>query len=139
MRQLYTATVAPVMDYASPVWYLAVSSKTLSVLNRAQRVAAQAVVGGFRTLGLDVAVLEAGIPSLQQRLYEQTLGFWIAIQILDASHIHANLAKTKPIKRFNSPLRKAAALFKELDANRAGKYPCHRVWTMEPRSPFSHT
>lgn len=64
MRQLYTATVAPVMDYASPVWYLAVSNKTLSVLHRAQRVAAQAIVGGFRTLGLDVAVLEAGISSL---------------------------------------------------------------------------
>ncbi|KAG9801086.1 hypothetical protein KCU95_g30, partial [Aureobasidium melanogenum] len=123
MRQLYTATVAPVMDYASPVWYLAVSHKTLSVLHRAQRVAAQAIVGGFRTLGLDVAVLEAGIPSLQQRLYEQTLRFWISIQKLEASHIHAKLAKTKPIKRFNSPLRKAAALFKEFNANRAEKIP----------------
>jgi ribonuclease HI len=35
MRHLYAATVAPVMDYASPVWYLAVSDKTLSVLHRA--------------------------------------------------------------------------------------------------------
>ena len=64
MRQLYTATVAPVMDYASPVWYLAVSNKTMAVLHRAQRVAAQAIVGGFRTLGLNVIVLKAGIPSL---------------------------------------------------------------------------
>ncbi|CAD0055397.1 unnamed protein product [Aureobasidium pullulans] len=99
MRQLFTATVAPVMDYASPIWYLAVSDKTLAVLHRAQRVAAQAIVGGFRTLGLDVAVLEAGIPSLRQRLHEQTLRFWISIQKLEASHIHAKLAKTKPIKR----------------------------------------
>jgi hypothetical protein len=75
MQQLYTATVAPVKDYASSVWYLAVSNKTLSVLNRAQRVAAQAIIGGFRTLGLDVAVLEAGILSLQQRLHEQTFRF----------------------------------------------------------------
>jgi hypothetical protein len=45
------------------------------VLNRAQRVAAQAIIGGFRTLGLDVAVLEAGILSLQQRLHEQTFRF----------------------------------------------------------------
>jgi len=35
MRQLYIATVAPVMDYASPVWYLAVSNRTLLVLHRA--------------------------------------------------------------------------------------------------------
>ncbi|KAH0182327.1 hypothetical protein KCV03_g10365, partial [Aureobasidium melanogenum] len=121
MRQLYTATVAPVMDYASPVWYLAVSNKTLSVLHRAQRVAAQAIVGGFRTLGLDVAVLEAGISSLQQRLHEQTLRFWISIQRLEDSHIHAKLAKTKPIRRFNSPLRKAAGLFEGLNAHRAEK------------------
>jgi hypothetical protein len=52
------------MDYALPVWYLALSSKTLSVLNRAQRVVVQAIVGGFRTLGLDGVVLEAGIPSM---------------------------------------------------------------------------
>jgi ribonuclease HI len=123
MRQLYTATVAPVMDYASPVWYLAVSDKTLAILHRAQRVAAQAIVGGFRTMGLDVAVLEAGIPSLQQRLHEQTLRFWISIQKLEVSHIHAKLAKTKPIRRFNSPLRKAAGLFRELNANRAEKIP----------------
>ena len=135
MRQLYTATVAPVMDYALPVWYLAVSNKTLSVLHRAQRVAAQAIVGGFRTLGLDVAVLEAGIPSLQQRLHEQTLRFWISIQKLETSHIHAKLAKTKPIKRFNSPLRKAAGLFKELNANRAKKIS---AVGSEPWSPKAH-
>jgi ribonuclease HI len=135
MRQLYTATVAPVMDYASPVWYLAVSNKTLSVLHRAQRVAAQAIVGGFRTLGLDVAVLEAGISSLQQRLHEQTLRFWISIQKLEDSHIHAKLAKTKPIRRFISPLRKAAALFKELNANRAEKIPNIGC---EPWSPKAH-
>ena len=74
-------------------------------------------------MGLDVAVLEAGISSLQQRLHEQTLRFWISIQKLEDSHIHAKLAKTKPIRRFISPLRKAAALFKELNANRAKKIP----------------
>jgi hypothetical protein len=118
MRQLYTATVASVINFASPVWSLAVPRQTQSVLNRPQRVAAQAIVGGFRTLGLDVAVLEAGIPSLQQRLHEQTLRSWLATQKLDASHIFAKLAKTKPIKRLNSPPRRAAALCKALDANR---------------------
>lgn len=40
MRQLFLATVAPTMDYASPIWYLAVSDKTLTTLERAQRIAA---------------------------------------------------------------------------------------------------
>jgi hypothetical protein len=52
MRQLFSATVAPVMDHASPIWYLAISDKTLAKLERAQRVAAQAIIGGFRTMGL---------------------------------------------------------------------------------------
>jgi hypothetical protein len=60
---------------------------------------------------------------LQQRLYAQTLRFWISIQKLEDSHICAKLAKTKPIRRFNSPLRKAAGLFREFNANRAKKIP----------------
>ena len=54
---------------------------------------------------------------------------------MEASHIHAKLAKTKPIKRFNSPLRKAAGLFKELNANRAEKIP---AVGSEPWSPKAH-
>lgn len=93
MRQLFSATAAPTMDYASPIWYLVASDKTLTTLERAQRVAAQAIVGGFRTMGLTVAVIEAGIPTLRQRLHEQTLRFWIGIHKLDKSHIHYKLAK----------------------------------------------
>ena len=123
MRQLFSATVAPVMDYGSPIWYLVASGKVLSMFKRAQRVAAQAIVGGFRTMGLNVAVLEAGIPSLQRRLLEQTLRFYIGIHKLDSSHLHARLAKTKYTKRFTSPLRKAAAMFKDIKAGRAEKIP----------------
>lgn len=75
MRQLLSATVAPTMDYASHVWYLAVPDIRLSMLERAQRIAAQAIVGGFRTMGLSVAVIEAGIATLRQRLHDQTLRF----------------------------------------------------------------
>lgn len=64
MRQLFPATIAPVMDYASPIWYPAVSDKVLVTLERAQRVAAQATIGGLRTMGLNAAVIEAGIPAL---------------------------------------------------------------------------
>ena len=117
------ATVAPVMDYASPVWYLAVSDKTLKMLERAQRAAAQAIVGGFKTMGVNVAVMEAGIATTRQRLHEQTLRFWIGIHKLDDSHIHHKLAKYKGTRRFLSPLRKAARLFKSIKAHQADKIP----------------
>jgi ribonuclease HI len=123
MRQLFSATVAPIMDYGSPIWHLVVSSKVLSILNRAQRVAAQAITGGFRTMAINVAVIEAGIPSMQKRLLEQSLRFYIGIHKLDSSHIHAKLAKSKHKRRFASPLRKAAVMFKEIEATRAEKIP----------------
>lgn len=105
MRQLFLATAAPVMDYASPTWYLAVSNKTLIKLEKAQRVTAQAIIGGFGTMGVNAAVTEAGITNLRQRLHEQTLRFWMGIHKVDDSHIHHKLAKYKGKKRFPSPLR----------------------------------
>ena len=123
MRQLFLATVAPVINYASPIWYLAVSDKTLATLERAQRVAAQAIVGGFKTMGLNAAVMEAGIATTRERLHEQTLRFWIGIHKLDNSHIHHKLAKYKGKRRFQSPLRKAAVLFKNIKAYQADKIP----------------
>jgi ribonuclease HI len=135
MRQFFSATVAPVMDYASPIWYLAVSDKTLATLERAQRVAAQAIIGGFRTMGLNAAVMEAGIVTTRQRLHEQILRFWIGIHKLDESHIHHKLAKYKGKKRFISPLRKAAILFKSIKARQTDKIPtvgCE-PWVPKPR------
>lgn len=123
MRQLFSATVAPIMDYGSPIWYLVVSDKVLSTLNRTQRVAAQAITGGFRTMGTNFAVIEAGISSLQKRLLEQSLRFYIGIHKLDSSHIHAKLAKSKHKRRFTPPLRKAAVMFKKIGATRAEKIP----------------
>jgi hypothetical protein len=74
-------------------------------------------------MGLNAAVMEAGIPTLRQRLHEQTLRFWMGIHKLDDSHIHHKLAKYKGKKRFSSPLRKAAVLFRNLKACQADKIP----------------
>lgn len=52
MRQLFSTTVAPVADYASPIWYLVVPESTLRLLEQAQRVRAQAIISSFRTVAL---------------------------------------------------------------------------------------
>ena len=135
VRQLFQATVAPVMDYASPVWYLASPNKTLKLMERAQRVAAQAIIGGFRTMAMAVAEVEAGIPSIRQRLHDQTLRFWISIHKLNRSHPHSKLAKTKGTRRFLSPLGKAAMMFRSIRAERAAPLPvvgCE-PWCPKPR------
>lgn len=74
-------------------------------------------------MGLNAAVMEAGIATARQRLHEQTLRFWIGIHKLDDSHIHYKLAKYKGKRRFSSPLRKAATLFKNIKAHQADKIP----------------
>ena len=47
-RQLFTATVAPVMDYASSVWMHACGEKALSWLNSPQKTGTLAITGAFR-------------------------------------------------------------------------------------------
>lgn len=49
-RQLFTATVAPTVDYASNVWMHACKDKLVRPINRVQRIGAQAIVGTFLTV-----------------------------------------------------------------------------------------
>jgi ribonuclease HI len=67
--------------------------------------------------------MEAGIPTLRQRLHKQTLKFWIDIHKLDKSHVHFKLAKYKGKRRSPSPLRTAAVLFRDIKAEQADKIP----------------
>lgn len=60
-RQLFNATVAPVMDYASNVWMHAAKESSITLLNRAQRTGAQAIIGAFKTTAVAIAEAEAHI------------------------------------------------------------------------------
>lgn len=84
-------------------------------------------------MALSVATLEAGIPTIRQRLHTQTLRFWICIDKLDNSHIHAKLARTEYRKSFSSPLRKAARLLRKLQAKQAAKIPAAGYDPLSPR------
>lgn len=46
-RHLFVSTVAPVVDYASPIWAPGASTSALRRLNNVQRIGAQAIIGGF--------------------------------------------------------------------------------------------
>ena len=60
-RQLFTAPVALMMDYACNVWIHACGSKEMALLRKAQRIGAQAITGAFRTVATAVAKAEAGL------------------------------------------------------------------------------
>ncbi|XP_044718712.1 endonuclease-reverse transcriptase domain-containing protein [Hirsutella rhossiliensis] len=62
-RQLFTATVAPTMDYAS-----------------------NAITGGFRTVATAVAEAEASVQSFRERHAQAASRFWIRTQTLPRTH-----------------------------------------------------
>jgi hypothetical protein len=66
-RQLFTATVAPVVDYAFNVWMHECRYKAPIPINRVQRIGAQAVVGTFMTVATRVAEAEAHILTVEDR------------------------------------------------------------------------
>ena len=108
-RQLFTATVAPTLDYASSVWKHACNQTATKGLNSAQRVGAQAVVAAFRTVALSVLEAEASIASIATRHYENAIKLWINIQTLSITH-PLNKLNTKVFQRFKSALQKIAAM-----------------------------
>ena len=60
-RQLFGATVAPVVDYASPIWMHARGTKETAAMEKVQRIGAQAVVGAFKIISRIIAESEASL------------------------------------------------------------------------------
>ncbi|KJZ70097.1 hypothetical protein HIM_10500 [Hirsutella minnesotensis 3608] len=116
-RQLFTATVAPTMDYASNVWSHACKAKEATWIERAQRVGAQAITGGFRTVATAVAEAEASVQSFRERHAQAASRFWIRTQTLPRTHPLTSL-KLKLNRRYASPMQKLASAMERLDTKR---------------------
>ncbi|KAJ5300215.1 hypothetical protein N7508_007458 [Penicillium antarcticum] len=96
-RQLFSSTVAPVVDYASNVWMHAFKSQNMGPINRVQRVGAQAMVGTFLTVATSVAEAEAHIATAQHRFWRRAVKMW--------TDLHT-LRKTNPLRRNTDRIRK---------------------------------
>jgi exonuclease III len=109
-RQLFTATVAPVIDYASPIWSFSISTRTAKTISQIQRIGTQAIIGAFRTVALDRAEIEAGIQPTWLRHKDQRIKFWAKSHTLPTDNpMHLRIRKIDiHNKRFRSPLQKIA-------------------------------
>lgn len=58
---MFVSTIAPVVDYASPIWAPGATISALRILDNVQRIGAQAVIGGFSTVARCVAESIAGV------------------------------------------------------------------------------
>ncbi|PWI64620.1 hypothetical protein PCL_09477 [Purpureocillium lilacinum] len=102
-RQLFKATVALAMDYASNVWMHARRVEDTRWLNKAQRIGAQAITGGFRTVATAVSEAEASIQSVEERHRQAATRLCVNLRTLPKTHPLTTL-KNKTSKRYPSPL-----------------------------------
>ncbi|PNH36329.1 hypothetical protein BJF96_g603 [Verticillium dahliae] len=96
-RQLFTATVAPVVDYASNVWRHRCKDRTAAAINRVQKVGAQAIIGAFIAIATSVAEAEAHIVSAPERFTRRAIKLW--------TDLHA-LPETNPLRKLTARMRK---------------------------------
>jgi hypothetical protein len=96
-RQLFTATVAPVVDYASNVWSQRCKDRVTAAVNRVQRVGPQAIIGAFATVATGVAEAEAHIASPHERFLRKIIKLW--------TDLHT-LPETGPLRKLTKGMRK---------------------------------
>jgi hypothetical protein len=92
-RQLFGATVALVVDYASNIWMHACGGAAIAVMNRVQRIGAQAIIGTFRIVAIVIGEAEASIRSVRERHSERATKLWVDLH---------TLYKTNPLSRLRT-------------------------------------
>jgi ribonuclease HI len=115
-RQLFSATVAPVVDYASNIWMHVFKDRNMAPINRVQRVGAQAIIGSFLTVATSIAEAEAAIPSTRERLWKRAIKLWIDIHTLPKTNpLHRITARVRKFyKSYRSPFHQVACRLKEI-------------------------
>jgi predicted ATP-dependent endonuclease of OLD family len=101
-QQLFGATVALIMNYASNVWMHTGKGST-KAMERVQRTGVQAIIRSFRTVALAIAEAEAHIRPIYQRHQERATKLWIEIQTLLEKHPFRKLIG-RVFRRYTSPL-----------------------------------
>jgi ribonuclease HI len=122
-RQLFVATVAPVMDYASSVWMHACRGEATPTMNRVQKVGSQAITGAFSTVATAVGEAEASIQTIRERHAEKATKLWVNLRTLPRTNPLARLG-IRECQRFTSPLQKIAHAHRGV--------PTDRMETIQP-------
>ncbi|KAK8000511.1 reverse transcriptase [Apiospora arundinis] len=125
-RQLFTATVAPVVDYASNVWMHECRYRAAAPVNRIQKIGAQAIVGTFMTVATTVAEAEAHIAAAQDRFWRRAIRMWTDIHTLPTTNpLRSSTARIRKFRRYHrSPFYQVADLLKDI--------PMEELETIEP-------
>lgn len=113
-RRLFTAMVAPIVDFASNVWRHACIDRRAKMLDRVQKLGAQAITGAFRTVATKVAEAEAHISSVQDRLWKRAMKLWVELHSLpDSNPLRREASRMSRVWKnsFLSPFQQVAVVF----------------------------
>ncbi|TKA24535.1 hypothetical protein B0A49_13679, partial [Cryomyces minteri] len=89
MRQLYRSVVIPTMDYAVSTWYATGrrgTARLVHELDKVQRLGAQAIVGAFRSVSLEVLQGEAALEPTEKRLSRKVARHTASVLALPEDH-----------------------------------------------------
>ncbi|KAJ5556668.1 hypothetical protein N7494_000583 [Penicillium frequentans] len=119
-RQLFTSTVAPVVDYASNVWMHACKDKAMGPINRVERVGAQVIVGTFLTVATSVAEAEAHIATARNRFWRRAVKMWTDMHTLpETNPLRRGTDRIRKFRRYHrSPLYQVADALRHIDMER---------------------
>jgi hypothetical protein len=101
-RQLFNATVARVVDYASTVWAHA-SAAAPRAFNTIQKMGAKTVTGSFRTVARKVVEAEASLYSVKERHVVKAVRTWTDLLTLLKEH-PLQPCRIRTHRRFTSSL-----------------------------------
>ena len=126
-RQLFSSTVAPVVDYSTPLM-CGCTRVRIRPWGRVQRVGAQAIVGTFLTVATSVAEAEAHIATAQHRLWRRAVKMWTDIHTLpETNPLRRSTDRIRKFRRYHrSPLYHVADALKHIDME-----------TLETINPFT--
>ncbi len=122
------------IDYASVIWAPNATKSALSKRDAIQKIAAQAIIGGFRTVALHTAESKANPQSVQERFHCHELKTWIKLHTKLPQHRFWRIKKALNLdnKTWISPLQKIAFKFQKLDLSNLERiYP----YTKAPWKP----
>ncbi len=105
------------IDYASVIWASNATKSALSKLDAIQKIAAQAIIEGFRTVALHTAESVANLQSMQEKFHRHEIRTWIKLYSKPPHNRFWRIKKALNLdnKTWISPLQKVALKFQKLD------------------------
>ena len=134
-RQLFNATVAPVVDYASAIWMHAVGPATTKTIRQIQKLGGQTITEAFSSVACAIAEAEAYIRPVKARQWDKALKLLIDLFTLPAQHPLSRLA-TRPCSKFKSPLQRISEGFQGIRQAELEKIEPYVIAPWEPKITY---